>query len=56
MKKMLLKIMLSMFAYIVFTTLFAMQVFICSAQNEQHRLELYPVYHPCYPMLIEYMP
>lgn len=56
MKKKLLKILLSMLAYVVFTTLFAMQLLVCSAQNGSHKPALYPVYPPCYAMLVEYLP
>jgi len=56
MKKKLLKVLLSMLAYVVFTTLFAMHLLVCSAQNEQNRPVMYPLYHPCYATSVEFLP
>jgi len=54
MKKKLYKILMSSLAYIVFTTLFAIQFLNCSAQVEQHNAVPYPVFHPSYAALAEY--
>lgn len=53
MKKKLYKILMSTLAYIVFTTLFAMQFLICSAQIKQQNAVPYPVFHPSYGVLAE---
>ncbi len=45
---------MSTLAYVVFTTLFAMQFLICSAHIEQRRPLPFPAYHPSYGMLMEY--
>jgi hypothetical protein len=47
-------ILMSNLAYIVFTTLFAIQYLTCSAQVEKHNAVPYPVFHPSYAALAEY--
>lgn len=54
MKKKLYIILMSNLAYIVFTTLFAIQYLTCSAQVEKHNAVPYPVFHPSYAALAEY--
>ncbi len=53
MKRKLYKILMSVLAYVIFTTLFMMQLLICPAQTEHRMPVLYPVYHPSYAGLVE---
>jgi len=55
MKNKLCKVLVSVVVYMVFTTLFVTPFFICFAANEQQKTFPYPVFHPSYPMMVEYI-
>jgi len=54
MKRKLCKILLSVLGYVVFTTLFTMQLLLCSAHIGEHTPPPFPAFHPSYAVLMEY--
>lgn len=55
MKNKLCKVLVSVLVYMVFTTLFVMPFFICYAANRQQKTSPYPVFHPSYATMAEFI-